>query len=135
LNQCCCFCCYADGQPLPRSITGGSSLATAAAAAAAEDEFTLLRINADNTLLLDALEQQAPRSVRNTVSYLEVRLVLITHFCARLLCKPISGVTSLLPARSSLSAQALQQCSACVHWYSPATSCNDGFNAMAQWAT
>lgn len=45
----------------------------AAAAAAAEDELTLLRINAGNTLLLDALERHAPRTVRNTVSYLEVR--------------------------------------------------------------
>jgi hypothetical protein len=63
-------CSAAEGQPLRRSISGGSSLA--AAAAAVEDELTLLRINADNTLLLDALERQAPRSVRNTVSYLEV---------------------------------------------------------------
>jgi hypothetical protein len=61
----------AEGQPLRRSMSAGSSLA--AAAAAAEDELTLLRIDADNALLLDALERQAPRSVRNTVSYLEVR--------------------------------------------------------------
>ncbi|KAF6260016.1 hypothetical protein COO60DRAFT_939398 [Scenedesmus sp. NREL 46B-D3] len=54
--------------PLRRSISDGSSIAITAAA---EDDFTLLRINADNTLLLDALERQAPRSVRNTVSYLE----------------------------------------------------------------
>jgi hypothetical protein len=33
----------------------------------------MLRIDADNTLLLDALELRALRSVRNTVSYLEVR--------------------------------------------------------------
>jgi hypothetical protein len=59
----------AEGQPLRRSMSGGSSLA----AAAAEDELALLRIDADNTLLLDALERRAPRSVRNTVSYLEVR--------------------------------------------------------------
>jgi hypothetical protein len=68
------LCVRAAGQPLRRSNSGGSSLA-AAAAAAAEDELTLLRINADNTLLLDSLERQAPRSVRNTVSYLEVRLL------------------------------------------------------------
>jgi hypothetical protein len=36
----------------------------------------MLRIDADNTLLLDALERRAPRSVCNTVSYLEVRRVL-----------------------------------------------------------
>ncbi|WIA40005.1 hypothetical protein OEZ86_013431 [Tetradesmus obliquus] len=60
---------YAEGQPQRGSISGGSTMA--AAAAAAEDELTLLRINAGNTLLLDALERHAPRTVRNTVSYLE----------------------------------------------------------------
>jgi hypothetical protein len=108
---------HAEGQPLRRSMSGGSSLA----AAAAEDELTLLRIDADNTLLLDALERRAPRSVRNTVSYLEVRRVLqreCTHAVRLLSCEGCAStewVVALVAARACVEFFRLRQLHTNVH--------------------